>query len=120
MSEEFLRVAKKEVSDDISAIGNLLKTCSTDSDVQKTASEIEKHIHKIKGLAPMMGQVEIGEVATLLDTLLKLVVSGRKIDGIYETLCSSFDTMDKKINGLDSDMLSLRSQILQVHKSVLQ
>jgi len=66
MSEEFLRVARQEVSEDIAEIGNLLQRCSTDSDVTKNASEIEKHIHKIKGLAPMMGQEQRSNIATLL------------------------------------------------------
>gem|GEM_PF-6984720 len=56
MSEEFLRVAKKEVSDDILSIGTLLKGCFSDEDVRKNASDIEKYTHKLKGLCPMMGR----------------------------------------------------------------
>lgn len=120
MSEEFLRVAKKEVIDDISEIGNLLKTCSSDDDVQKAATDIEKHVHKIKGLAPMMGQEEIGDIATLLDSLLKMLIAGRKIEGVYKTMKTSHEMMHNKINDLPVDMALLKSKILENHGSVLQ
>ncbi|MCH8324356.1 MAG: hypothetical protein IH813_04570, partial [Thaumarchaeota archaeon] len=47
--------------------------------------EIEKHLHKIKGLAPMMGQKKIGELASLNDELIKKILEGEKIEGIFET-----------------------------------
>jgi hypothetical protein len=79
LSDEFLRIAKKEVADDIAGVGNLLKNCTGDDDVFRKAPDLEKHVHKIKGLAPMMGQDQIGQMATMLDGLLKAMIGGKQV-----------------------------------------
>lgn len=98
MSEEFLRVAKKEVSEDIAEIGNLLSTCSGDLDISKNAPDIEKRAHKLKGLAPMMGHGEIGEIASTIDVLLKLLISGKQLPGIFQAMKKSHQFMSDAIN----------------------
>lgn len=111
MSKEFLRVAKKEVSDDIAEIGNLLQACSDDSDISKNAAEIEKHTHKLKGLAPMMGQIEIGDNASVLDTLLKLTISGNMPPDLFQAIKKSHQFMLDAINDRESDYASLKSEL---------
>lgn len=111
MSDEFLRVAREEVSDDIAKIGNLLQHCSGDSDVSKNASEIEKHTHKLKGLAPMMGQSEIGEVAAILDMLLKTVISGKPIPDIFQTIKKSNQFMLDAMHDNKSDYVPLKNDL---------
>ncbi|MBI5698252.1 MAG: Hpt domain-containing protein [Thaumarchaeota archaeon] len=120
MSEEFLRVAKKELTADIAEIGNLLKTCSSDADVIKNASEIEKHTHKIKGLAPMMNQEEIGQIATLLDKILKGVPSGKSDASLYQTMSVSHKFMQDAIEGDKSGFEALRSEIEHNYKDLLK
>jgi chemotaxis protein histidine kinase CheA len=119
MSEEFLRVARQEVSEDIAGIGNLLQGCKTDSDVTKNASEIEKHIHKIKGLAPMMGQEQIGNIATMLDKILKTMLSGNIVPKIHQTMIQSHQFMQNAMNGNTNDYDSLVSQIQNTHKDLV-
>ncbi|WKT57707.1 Hpt domain-containing protein [Candidatus Nitrosotenuis chungbukensis] len=119
MSEEFLRVAKKEVSDDIAEIGSLLRACSGDSDISKNAAEIEKHTHKIKGLAPMMGQIEIGDVASTLDALLKLAISGNMPPDLFQSIKKSHQFMLDTIDGHESDFASLKSDLDKKYSAFL-
>lgn len=110
-----MRVATKEVTDDISEIGNLIKSCTNDADIQKNATEIGKHLHKIKGLAPMMGQDEVGEVASLLDRIFKSLVAGTSVPGICDTVKESHQFMQDSMNGVAADFVSLKSKIMQKH-----
>jgi chemotaxis protein histidine kinase CheA len=119
MSEEFLRVARQEVSEDITEIGKLLASCKTDSDVTKSASEIEKHIHKIKGLAPMMGQEKIGDIASYLDKLFKTMLAGNTIPEIHQTIVRSYQFMQDAMNGNAKDYDSLVLQIQSTHKDLV-
>jgi len=119
LSEEFLRVAKKEVSDDIAEIGNLLRACSGDSDISKNAAEIEKHTHKIKGLAPMMGQIEIGDVASTLDALLKMAISGNMPPDLFHSIKKSHQFMLDTIDGHESDFASLKSDLDKKYSAFL-
>ena len=119
MSDEFLRVAKEEVSDDIAKISNLLKNCSGDPDISKNATEIETHTHKLKGLAPMMGQSEIGDVAATLDTLLKLVISGKSIPEIFQAIKKSNQFMLDAINDNKSDYASLKNDLNKKYAAFL-
>lgn len=119
MSDEFLRVAKKEVSDDISKIDDLLKNCSGDSDVSKNAPDIQKHTHKLKGLAPMMGQSEIGDVAAVLDTLLKVTVSGRPVPEILQSLKKSNQFMHDAIHDDKSGYVSLKNDLNKKYSEFL-
>lgn len=111
MSDEFLRIATKEVSDDIAKIGNLLENCSGDSDISKNANAIEKHTHKLKGLAPMMGQSEIGDIAAILDALLKVVISGKPLPGIFQAMHKSTQFMLDAIHDRKSDYVSLKNDL---------
>jgi chemotaxis protein histidine kinase CheA len=120
MSEEFLRVARKEVNEDITEIGNLLKNCHDDSDILKKASDIEKRIHKLKGLTPMMGQEQIGEITVLLDKLLKIAMSGKTVPGIYGTIKDSHLFMQDAMNNVTTNFSSLKSQIEKNHNSFLK
>ncbi|MGQ0771174.1 MAG: Hpt domain-containing protein [Nitrososphaerota archaeon] len=119
MSDEFLRVAKKEVSDDIAEIGNLLKNCSGDNDIFKNATEIARPIHKIKGLAPMMGQDQIGQIAALVDRLLKTIIAGKSVTGIYLTIKKSHEFMQSMMSGANVDSSPLKSEIEKNHREFL-
>lgn len=112
-------MAKKEVSDDISGIGVLLNGCHTDDDVHKNAHAIEKHLHKLKGLAPMMGQEEIGEVATLLDSIFKFMLNGTHVEQIHKTLADSVQFMQARISETAADFTALKSQIRNTHAKFL-
>jgi chemotaxis protein histidine kinase CheA len=119
MSDEFLRVATKEVSDDIAEIGNVLKKCQNDNDLSKVATDVEKHVHKLKGLAPMMGQEQIGEISILVDKLLKSIMAGKAVPGIYSTVKDSYEVMSRLINNEHVDFASLKSAIEKNHAHFL-
>lgn len=99
------------MSDDIAEIGNLLKNCTGDNDLFKNATEIEKHVHKIKGLAPMMGHDQIGQIAALIDRLLKTIIAGKSIPGIYLTIKKSQEFMQSVMDGVNVDSSPLKSEI---------
>lgn len=114
-----MRVAKKEVMDDIAEIGNLLKGCSGDSDIFKNAVEIEKHTHKLKGLAPMMGQSEIGNIAAMIDALLKLVILGKQVPEVFQAIKKSNQFMLDTINDTESDYVSLKNDLAKKYSVFL-
>ncbi|MFY9301156.1 MAG: phosphorelay protein [Candidatus Nitrosotenuis sp.] len=114
MSDEFLRVAKKEISDDIAKIGILLQNCSDDEAVSKNIVQFEKHIHKIKGLAPMMGHDQIGRVAALADGLLKGVLAGRSVRGIRSAIKKSYEFMQNALDGANPDFELLKTEVEKI------
>ncbi len=89
LSDEFSEQATKEINEELEHNSQILKSCQNDEDISNKCPEIEKHLHKIKGLAPMMGQKKIGELAALNDELIKKVLEGKKIEGIFETIKQS-------------------------------
>jgi len=99
MSDEFIKIATQGINDELSSISTILGSCQNDNDLSKNSDEIEKHMHKIKGLAPMMGKENIGNLAKTLDFILKKIASGQKVDGFLEPLSISIEqmqiTMDK-------------------------
>lgn len=107
------------MSDDIAEIGNLLKNCSGDNDVFKNATEIAKPVHKIKGLAPMMGHDQIGQIATLIDRLLKAMIAGKSIPGIYLTMKKSQEFMQSVMDGANVDSSPLKSEIEKNYEAFL-
>lgn len=112
-------MAKAEIGEDIAGMGNLLSQCGNDADIMKYASDVEKHVHKIKGLAPMMGQEQIGNIAALLDKILKSVLSGKATLGVYSTLIQSHKFMKDAINSSATNYDQLCSQITQAHRDLL-
>ena len=93
MSEEFVRVATQEISQELDDISLILQSCKGDDDVAKNSEKIEKHMHKIKGLAPMMGKESVGDLAKVLDSVLKHIKSGKKIKGFFDPLTISVEQM---------------------------
>jgi hypothetical protein len=99
MSDEFITVATKEINDEIASINKILESCKTDSDISKNSQTIEGHIHKIKGLAPMMGKPGIGIISELIDSLLNHVIEGKNIEGIFSIMIESTVFMSDSMTG---------------------
>ena len=93
LTNEFKVIATMEIKEGLSRITKILDSCQNDTDVSVNSSEIEKHVHKIKGVAPMMGKENSGKVAKHLDSILKQIISGNKVDGILEILGTSVEQM---------------------------
>jgi HPt (histidine-containing phosphotransfer) domain-containing protein len=111
MSDEFIKVATQEIKEEIASIKKILDTCCDDSSIFKNSTSIEKHIHKIKGLAPMMGKEKIGEIAILNDILLNHILEGKHLDGIYSILCESNLFMEQSIQNFDINCAELKQKI---------
>ncbi len=110
ISEEFIEIATQEINDELSCISNILDSCENDGDIVKNSNKIEKHMHKIKGLAPMMGKEVVGNLAIPLDLILKKIIVGEKIDGIYEHLCISIEQMRTAMNN-HQDIIKIQKMI---------
>ena len=119
MSEEFIRVATKEINEEIDSVAEILKSCNNNSSVIKKASLIEKHFHKIKGLAPMMGKGDIGEIAAMTDKILKHVIEGNDLNGVYEILLESNKFMKDSMEGANSNMPQLKQKIEAKYANIL-
>ena len=114
MSDEFIAVATKEVTGDIDSIENILKLCTKDIDVFQNASKFQKHTHKIKGLAPMMGKESLGDLASSLDNIFKKIVDGENVDGVFNLMQESITHMKKSMNESDYDFSQINEQIKQL------
>ena len=103
MSDEFIKLATKEINDEILGIGDILKTCNDDAKVFDDSDKLQKHTHKIKGLAPMMGKSSMGNLATVLDDTLKQIMAGKTPQGIFDLMTISHESMVQNMND-DSDL----------------
>lgn len=117
MSEEFLKVASKEIKDDLKGISTILDSCQNDEDVSKNAGEIEKFMHKIKGLAPMMGKQDVGDLAKTLDAILKKLKSGHDVGGFFEPLLLSVEKMTSAMDG-PSELGPIQQQISDIASKI--
>ena len=118
MSDEFIKVATREINEELSGILAILDTCQNDADVSKNSEKIEQHMHKIKGLAPMMGKEGIGNLAKTLDLILKKIVSGQKVDGFIEPLSTSIKQMKQAMDG-PHDLGEVHKQVSDIASKII-
>lgn len=109
MSDDFFNLASLEINEDVSAISLILNSCKTNDDVIKKASDLEKHIHKIKGLAPMMGKEDLGDLASEIDFVLKKIIDGQYIPFLNE-LNDSARLMEASLNS-ECDFSEIKKRI---------
>jgi chemotaxis protein histidine kinase CheA len=114
MSDEFLTVATKEITDYLDSIVNILKLCTNDIDIFQNASEFQKHTHKIKGLAPMMGKESLGDLSSSLDNIFKKIIDGDNVDGIFNLMQESIPHMKESMNELDYDFSQINEKIREL------
>ncbi len=114
MSDEFITIATKEINEEITDLENILNLCVNDDDVYQNANKFQKHTHKIKGLAPMMGKEELGGLSSQLDIMLKKMIEGKKIEGIFEILTESLHYMKNSMNESNCDLSQINNKIKQL------
>lgn len=119
MSDEFLRVATMEIKEDLDEVAKILALCNSDSDVSRMAEDLEKKMHKIKGLAPMMGKKEVGNLASLSDDLLKKTILGTRLEDILKTLAESNSAMINLMNNSKTDAKTLYKKIHDKYSNYL-
>ncbi len=111
MSDEFITIATKEINDEITGLENILNICASNDDVYQNADKFQKHTHKIKGLAPMMGKEELGGLSSQLDIMLKKMIEGKKIEGIFDILTESLHYMKSSMNEPNCDLSQVNDKI---------
>ena len=114
MSDEFLKVATKEINEDISELEKIISSCKTDADVISNASAFQKHTHKIKGLAPMMGKQSVGELCDSLDSIFKKLLDGSKAEGIFKILSDVLPIMKLAMIEPNYNLTEIKEKISQI------
>ena len=113
MSDEFLKVARKEIKLEIESLKDIFLSCTNDEQLYKKSADIEKHMHKIKGLAPMMGQDSIGEIADISDIILKYITSHSTLKNSHKIIFEAISNMSDIFNGhskIDVDNFRKKAQ----------
>ena len=93
MSDEFITLATKEIHEHVTEISNILNSCENNTDIGLKADVLQKHTHSIKGLAPMIDKKELGSLSASLDMLLKKIMGGNQIEGVFDILMESLLSM---------------------------
>lgn len=120
MSDNFLRLARKEIQEELDSLNQILSQCHSDSDISTNGKEIERHLHKIKGLAPMMGQIDVGDIAALTDTITKRVIENGSLEGTYKCLSESTQIMNEIFSGSNTkNAEEFKNKIKQTFSNVL-
>lgn len=120
MSDEFLKVARKEIELEIESLKRIVTSCSNDEQLYKKSADIGKHMHKIKGLAPMMGQDSIGEIASTSDMILKHVTSHGTLNNSYKIIFEAVSNMSDIFKGRSkTDTNSFRKKVQDTFPEIL-
>lgn len=114
MSDEFISLATKEINEEISELDKMLTSCQNDIAVLFNAEKFQKHTHKIKGLAPMMGKEELGGLSALLDGLLKKMIEGKQIEGVFDIVTDSIHSMKNSMSEPECDLNPISNKIKQI------
>jgi HPt (histidine-containing phosphotransfer) domain-containing protein len=114
MSDEFFKIATNEINDDISQMEHILESCINDETIKLNAEKFQKHTHKIKGLAPMMGKEELGSISALLDEIFKKFIQGEHFDGIFEVLLATIPAMKDSVMDAKYDLGSITNQVKNI------
>ena len=118
MSDEFLKIATTEINDEISEIQNILNSCHTSLDVCANAEKIQKSTHKIKGLAPMMGKKGLGDISSLLDSVLKKIINGAVSDEIFALLIDAVGEMKNSMTYSDYNLDEIQQRISKISSAL--
>ena len=119
MSDNFLKLARNEIQEELDSLNQILFQCHSDSDISTNGKELERHLHKIKGLAPMMGQEGVGDIAALTDTITKHVIANGTLDGTYNIFSESIKIMSDVFSGANKNIDEFKNKIKQTFPNVL-
>jgi chemotaxis protein histidine kinase CheA len=98
MSDNFHKIARQEIQEELDSLKQILLQCNNDNDISKYGNKIEKHLHKIKGLAPMMDQNNVGEIAKLNDIILRHIIEKGMLNGTHQIINESLHMMQEIFN----------------------
>ncbi|HZS74285.1 MAG TPA: hypothetical protein VFA69_07265 [Candidatus Nitrosotalea sp.] len=120
MSDEFLRIARQEIQTEIDNLKGIFLICANDEQLYERSIDIEKHMHKIKGLAPMMGQEKVGEIARISDIILKHVTSQGMLKSSHDIISSAVQKMSDIFSGhADVEMDDFKKIVKDAYPQIL-
>lgn len=99
MSEEFVKLARKEIQEHLDSLEYILLGCPSDKKIYEKSEQVEKHLHSIKGLAPMIGEDSVGDFAHLSDIILKYIIKNGKLNGSQKVIASAIQKMNDAFSG---------------------
>ena len=116
MSDEFQKVARYEIQSEIDGLNEVFLECIDDKQFFNKTKDIEKHMHKIKGLAPMMGQEKVGEIARICDIILKHSINHGTLKGSHEMIFEAVQRMSLIFNGdVNIETDDFRKQVMDAY-----
>jgi chemotaxis protein histidine kinase CheA len=119
MSDEFLKVARQEIQSEIDGLNEAFLECIDDEQFYKKSKEMEKHMHKIKGLAPMMGHEKVGEIAQISDIILKHIINQGVLKGSQKIVFEAVQRMSLIFNGdADIETDDFRKQVMDTYPDI--
>ncbi len=121
MSDEFLSVARQEIQSEINNLSEIFLSCTNDEQLYENSGNIEKHLHKIKGLAPMMNQEKIGEIAKISDMIIKYIVIHGVLKGSHDTISDAIKRMSGLFNGQSNIQIEdFRKHVKDAYSGILE
>ncbi len=102
MSDKFLDLARQEIQSELNDLEQIVMHCNSDENIYTNSKNIKEHLHKIKGLAPMIEQKKIGEIARTCDNILKHIMINGVLPGSCSFMIKIMDDMRKIFQGFDA------------------
>ena len=116
MSDEFQKVARQEIQTELDGLNEVFLECIDDEQFFKKTKVIEKHMHKIKGLAPMMGQEKVGEIARISDIILKHIINQGVLKDSQGIIFEGVQRMSLLFNGdANIETNDFRKQVMDTY-----
>ena len=121
MSDNFHKIARQEIQEELDGLKRILLQCNNDTDISNNGNKIEKHFHKIKGLAPMMEQNSVGEIAKLNDIILRHIIENGMLSGTHQIINESINMMQEIFNdtnkkNIDEFKIKIRNTFSHIFK----
>lgn len=113
MPDIFFQTAQGELSEDIKCLEGIISHCKSDSDVISSYKEIERHLHKIKGLSPMIGFDKMRDIANLVDKILIDIIENDLKFASYDFVNEAIKTMKMILNEQDltAEQMRIKNKI---------
>jgi len=106
MHDKFTKIARQEIQTELNGLEAIIALCNNDEQIFQNSKEIEGHLHKIKGLAPMMDQESVGEIAKISDTVMKHIIEHGALAGSYKFIVESIENMKNIFGGQQSVLVN--------------
>ena len=121
MSDEFLKIAREEIQSEIDSLKELFITCVNDEQFYNKSRDVQRHMHKIKGLAPMMGQDNVGEIARISDIIIKHITDHGMLKGSHDIISEAIQRMNNLFNGdADTKIDDFRKHAIDVYPNIAE